>query len=644
MAVEIPRNTQIHTIPGVSELLSAFDGVSDQGATVVLLEGETGRGKTFAIQGFYEVLCERSNGYWGPGLIPTRLAPTVDQLLRERKVVRGRQTRRLNENVPWLWFGTCAQSDPLTDWPSLDIADQLDTAVSDFGYSATTAQLGVLGELGLDLAAAALQVDTIKAVFTAVAKSARVFAKEVKSWDGPREREASWVRAFAVERALQRIGTTRGVADGGIPTVIVLDDAHLAQEATLDAISAALVPGVGASSDTHYIPLGVAPRQSPIMVLVAGRPHNYRSPEGRLSPFARWLNEVEELGIPLKRVTVPPGLSATEAVRLARDVFPQAPPERVEALIAADETGLRVNPLVLVSRLVEASGFVPSGRHDRHDALDNVPMQALATSPLDPIRAQVDALPHEERLLLAQLCVFGMAVPAALLSDKGDLEPVELFPQAIASGIVKAALTPAENDLAVVYLWDDLVLAYMTDPTCSVRCLPTAAPAELHVRCARWLARICTSTTVPAGQLGSVGNLITRVSRVLGEPWRDTVSGSAMNFPAQVVASYNAHSQSWTNEELLDFLIRVIARPQQATTRSWGLITASKRVRTMFHESPQSLVMRGIALHRFTMPLTATPLACGANPTRLTATRGARCHIASPRRISPAGPPSRGQP
>ena len=42
--------------------------------------------------------------------------------------------------------------------------------------SATTAQLGVLGELGLDLAAAALQVDTIKAVFTAVAKSARVFA------------------------------------------------------------------------------------------------------------------------------------------------------------------------------------------------------------------------------------------------------------------------------------------------------------------------------------------------------------------------------------------------------------------------------------------------------------------------------------
>ena len=91
-----------------------------------------------------------------------------------------------------------------------------------------------------------------------------------RSWDGPREREASWVRAFAVERALQRIGTTRGVADGGIPTVIVLDDAHLAQEATLDAISAALVPGVGASSDTHYIPLGVAPRQSPIMVLVAG--------------------------------------------------------------------------------------------------------------------------------------------------------------------------------------------------------------------------------------------------------------------------------------------------------------------------------------------------------------------------------------
>ena len=111
---------------------------------------------------------------------------------------------------------------------------------------------------GLDLAAAALQVDTIKAVFTAVAKSARVFAKEVKSWDGPREREASWVRAFAVERALQRIGTTRGVADGGIPTVIVLDDAHLAQEATLDAISAALVPGVGASSDTHYIPLGLS--------------------------------------------------------------------------------------------------------------------------------------------------------------------------------------------------------------------------------------------------------------------------------------------------------------------------------------------------------------------------------------------------
>jgi len=576
--------------------------MSPIGASVVLLEGETGRGKTFAIQGFYEVLCERSDGYWDPGLIPTRLAPTVDQLLRERKVVRGRQTRRLNENVPWLWFGTCAQSNPLTDWPSLDIADQLDTAVSDFGYNATTAQLVVLGELGLDVAAAAVQADTVKAVFTAAAKSARIFAKEVQSWDGPREREASWVRALAVERALQRLGATRGVANGGIPTVIVLDDAHLAQEATLDAISAALVPGVGASSDTHYIPLGVAPRQSPIMVLVAGRPHNYQSPEGRLSPFARWLNEVEDLGIPLKRVALPPGLEAAEAVRLAREVFPQASQARVEALIQPAETGQRVNPLVLVSRLVEASGFVSSGRHDRQDALDAVPMQALATSPLDPIRAQVDALPHEERLLLAQLCVFGTAAPAALLSDKGDVEPVELFPRAIASGIVKAALTPAENDLAVVYLWDDLVLAYMTDPTCSVRCLKTASNTVLRFRCARWLARICTSSTVPAGQLGLVGNLITRVSRVLGEPWRDTVSGSATDFPAQVAASYKAHSQSWTNEELLDFLIRVIARPQQATTRSWGVVTASTRVRAMFHESPQSLVLRGIALHRFTMP------------------------------------------
>ena len=61
-----------HALPEVQELLTLLGDVEDYPSMprVAVIYGETGRGKTYRVQQFYDLLASLRPGYFVPGLTP----------------------------------------------------------------------------------------------------------------------------------------------------------------------------------------------------------------------------------------------------------------------------------------------------------------------------------------------------------------------------------------------------------------------------------------------------------------------------------------------------------------------------------------------------------------------------------------------
>jgi hypothetical protein len=89
----------------VEVLIKAWNTVCQDGSLrVVRIEGESGLGKTYALQRFYDTLADSSDGYFGVGLCPTTI-PTRSHLDETRR--RLLDPDLLDPSLPptWMWLG-----------------------------------------------------------------------------------------------------------------------------------------------------------------------------------------------------------------------------------------------------------------------------------------------------------------------------------------------------------------------------------------------------------------------------------------------------------------------------------------------------------------------------------------------------------
>jgi hypothetical protein len=240
----------------VADLVESFESVADGGGSkFVCLASLPGTGKTRIVQEFFAALSARQEapGYWPQSLIPAD-SGDVRGLMRGRKRVYP-HTVDVPEGakMPWMWWGlSCAVRDDGQYSPVMFAdATQLSAhaggivegkafkgAAAAAGFDATSSVLGVLGLLGM---AVAPPVGIAIAV-TGAAKAA---------WDHRRiVQQAHQVATSTVgevdavnhgrEKDLDQLVDSLATISRKVPTVIVVDDAHWADQGLITVIEGLL--------------------------------------------------------------------------------------------------------------------------------------------------------------------------------------------------------------------------------------------------------------------------------------------------------------------------------------------------------------------------------------------------------------------
>jgi hypothetical protein len=320
----------------VADLVETFESVADGGGSeFVCLASLPGTGKTRIIQEFFAALsaAQDAPGYWPKSLISAD-SGDVRSLMNSRKRVYP-HTVNVPEGakMPWMWWGlSCAaRDDGQFSQVMFDDATQISAhaggiidgkafmgAAAAAGFDATSSVLGVLGLLGMAVAPPV----GVALVVTGAAKAAwdnRGLAKQAKNVAAVSVGEVDAVH-HGRARDLEQLVDSLAAISRKVPTVIVVDDAHWADQGLITVIQGLLQD-----------------RSSKVLFLATTWPHalestQFSEADEALAPFsAWWLRNCEVSSV--RRVDLLP-LASSELAELLQDDAYWLTKEAATALLA----------------------------------------------------------------------------------------------------------------------------------------------------------------------------------------------------------------------------------------------------------------------------------------------------------------------
>lgn len=398
---------------------------------VVWVSAETGRGKTYAVQRFFDLLSRRSSGYWGPGLAPTWPPPDVNALHRQRKIVTPpRELGHHGQRPTFFWIGiSCGELVHArgSDLASVVVGQVLAQAAALIQAEAD-GQRRLAGERVLD----GLGKDVVEMLLPRWPSSFLTIGRRLVQYIRERSPdtylEGTSTQLVAVIRRLQRVTAVPGF-------VVVLDDAHLIDVDTLSLLSS-LVTGtsVGENGEPAGIetldegveadPDVVGGRRwltftrtplAPVMFVATAWPHRLRAAFAD-TPFHQWWSEAYSNQMTTE-IELVAGIDPREAESLARPAgLPDPQVERLLRRLRGEKD--EIVPLVLA----EDMALLEQQRDRLTDNIlvDDAFIDALPADPYHHIRDRLAALDRHEpggsnaRGLLDRLALWGPRPPLYL--------------------------------------------------------------------------------------------------------------------------------------------------------------------------------------------------------------------------------------
>jgi tetratricopeptide (TPR) repeat protein len=379
----------------VGRLLANFADVeaSPSLPKVLVINGETGRGKTYCVQRFFDELRVARPGYWGAPLTP-RWPPIFEEdVHRERKQVVPREVDE-REAPPFLWVGAGAA--PMSGAIRVEMASTiLDQLLAQFQAVAPSRRRTAATREAIDIALDVLGtfVTPFGIAKTSLQHTAKVGALVGTDVDRLVARRAALHDAYRV--------ACRAASPGPVPLVVALDDASRMTVESLDLLSGLLAPSaldttpqrlVSETGKTAFFPASLTSAMAgPLLVVATVWQH--RS-QGRFQdPFFDWLDELESIGIPVERASCTEFAQPVAELALSESGIDldEATRERVVVHISSGHKGvMAVNPLVLTGAL----GRLNELRKLWGDKLevDDATLGTFATVPEQHVKDRLESL------------------------------------------------------------------------------------------------------------------------------------------------------------------------------------------------------------------------------------------------------------
>jgi hypothetical protein len=433
------------------------------------LHGETGRGKSYAVQALYDRLATQHPGYWQPGLTPVWPAESLSSLRRQRKnVTPPEELRRPGETASFLWLGVgCSgyADAPRVD-PTADLLRQLRrllSELSDQEIAAARRRKWAAERVIEGIGQLEPLLGNLKYLLETALEASSVLAGQVPS-PGLKER----TQVFEALRAYSQVLEALGIAP--TPLIVVVDDASGATSDLFQAISSFVAePGENPGNGQNlYLPevLDEFP-PLPIVFVVTVWDHTLTEAQSP-TPLARWLSEYEALELQAETIDCRE-IHRDEANRLL-DKWPYGPDEEIRMAIvehvASNNARGLVNPLVLAEHVAS----VEEKRNPFSQAIevDESFIETLTTSPehhvierLDRLRETEDGGP-EVFALLRLLCSLSITLPWGIVESLAETPGVGVSSERIREIFVDAgigsegALVPGVNPLRLFTIDADL--------------------------------------------------------------------------------------------------------------------------------------------------------------------------------------------
>jgi hypothetical protein len=401
-------------------LVRSVDEVHENGLPhLALLLGETGRGKSYAIQSLYDRLCLGYPGYWKPGLTPKWPADSLAALRRQRKTVNPPdELRRAGETPGFLWLGVgCSgyADAPRLD-PTADLLRQLQRLISESvaeHLATAKKQKWVAERVAETIGQLAPVIGALKSILETLGGLPGLIADDIDSY-----RLTERKRAFEALRCYAKI--LEGLEVSPPPLVVVIDDATGATADLLEAASSLVFEPTeehrAGDAGNRYLP-EVLDQVPPVPVLFVFSAWDHALFSGvDPTPISQWLAEYETLGLHAEMVNCRE-IDPSEAERML-ERWPFGPTEEIRQSIvwhvASNNANERVNPLVLAEHVaaVEEQRSVPS---EEIDVAEDY-IKGLSTSPEHHIQERLEQLQNadggrEALALLGMLCAISIRLP-----------------------------------------------------------------------------------------------------------------------------------------------------------------------------------------------------------------------------------------
>lgn len=393
------------------------DAVEDATLTglpqMVLLAGETGRGKSFAIQTFYDSLASGSPGYWKPGLQPHWPPRSVAAMRAERKRVKpGEELRNREADLDFLWAAVSCSGHadaPRLD-PTADFLRQIHDLIQDCVIADATSKSRrswIAKKLVEGVTQLEPTLNTLEFLLSTAFEATSQLGNAPKS---TLERERFEIHEVLVQFA----ALYRALEVPAPPAVIVIDDASGAPPDLFSAASCFVGnPALTTTTGRRFLPATLDEFPPlPVVFVFTTWTHALVDDEEQRNPLVEWIREWKDLGLGFTQVPFS-SFSASQAVALVRQL-----PDRSEGTIRelAVERIAKSGPSGSVNQLVlsEHIAWIEEQRDPLSGGLrvEAPDLELLSTSPLHHLNERLEKLREEEPrgvllLVLRLLAEFG---------------------------------------------------------------------------------------------------------------------------------------------------------------------------------------------------------------------------------------------
>lgn len=417
---------------------------------VVVLFGESGRGKTYRVQRLFDELAADSPGYWRPSLTPEWPPEGLRKVNRSRKdVIPKAADRSLTPSFYWVGSGASPVENAIEVEMSPSISDQFVQQLSPVTAAAKRRKSAIVESLQIALDVVGSLLPPVSITKSFIGHTAKISQLAEAPTDPEDARRQALFASFHLASKEQKV-----------PMIVVLDDASAATAESLYLVSGLVSPsaqGLGIDAllgdqvedVNQFLPLALD-KACPAPLLFVCTVWEHRLKGEYQDPFLTWIAEMENLGavidwISCEQFSIPMATSILEKVEQRLD---QGIRNRILEHITSPEDNGSVNPLVLASVLGQLNeervlwGQEPELDEEKIASLPRIP-EHHTRDRIEEVKniPGVGALAYR---LLASAAHCGQQLPSKMLEILG-------------SRLFDAEIEKVANTLFSSYLWTGVV-------------------------------------------------------------------------------------------------------------------------------------------------------------------------------------------